>query len=100
MPRGAQADLKPYDYMALVPIVEGAGGVMTDWRVRAWLACTRRVRTPHACAALLTRAHARTQGAPLRWRPSDPGDARGEVLAAGDAAAHTAALAVLQQRFR
>ena len=30
----AEADLKPYDYMALVPIVTGAGGVMTDWRVR------------------------------------------------------------------
>ncbi|MEQ8192958.1 MAG: histidinol-phosphatase [Rhodospirillales bacterium] len=27
-----EADLKPYDFVALVPIVEGAGGVMTDWR--------------------------------------------------------------------
>ncbi|GMH39504.1 hypothetical protein BSKO_07402 [Bryopsis sp. KO-2023] len=26
-----EADMKPYDYMALVPIVEGAGGRMTDW---------------------------------------------------------------------
>lgn len=26
-----EADLKPYDYMALVPIVQEAGGVMTDW---------------------------------------------------------------------
>lgn len=26
-----EADLKPYDYMALVPIIEGAGGVITDW---------------------------------------------------------------------
>jgi inositol-phosphate phosphatase / L-galactose 1-phosphate phosphatase / histidinol-phosphatase len=26
-----EADLKPYDYMALVPIVLGAGGYMTDW---------------------------------------------------------------------
>ena len=26
------AALKPYDYCALVPIVEGAGGVITDWR--------------------------------------------------------------------
>ena len=31
-----EADMKPYDYMALVPIVTGAGGVMTDWQVRAW----------------------------------------------------------------
>lgn len=28
-----EADLKPYDYMALVPIVQQAGGVMTDWLV-------------------------------------------------------------------
>ena len=27
--------LKPYDYCALVPVVEGAGGVITDWRGRA-----------------------------------------------------------------
>ncbi len=26
-----EADLEPYDYMALVPIVEGAGGIITDW---------------------------------------------------------------------
>jgi myo-inositol-1(or 4)-monophosphatase len=24
--------LKPYDIVALVPIVEGAGGVVTDWQ--------------------------------------------------------------------
>ncbi len=47
-----EADMKPYDFLALVPIVEGAGGVMTDWRVgppcflrqfpwafAVWLAC-------------------------------------------------------------
>ncbi len=28
----AEADLKPYDFCALAPIVAGAGGVMTDWR--------------------------------------------------------------------
>jgi histidinol phosphatase-like enzyme (inositol monophosphatase family) len=27
----AEGDLKPYDYLALVPIVEGAGGTITDW---------------------------------------------------------------------
>ena len=26
-----EADLKPYDYSALIPIVEGAGGIATDW---------------------------------------------------------------------
>lgn len=27
-----EADLKAYDYMAQVPIIEGAGGVITDWQ--------------------------------------------------------------------
>ncbi|WP_175856878.1 inositol monophosphatase family protein [Burkholderia anthina] len=27
-----EAGLEPWDYMALVPVVEGAGGVITDWR--------------------------------------------------------------------
>jgi fructose-1,6-bisphosphatase/inositol monophosphatase family enzyme len=26
-----EGDLKPYDYLALVPVGEGAGRVMTDW---------------------------------------------------------------------
>ncbi len=26
-----EADLKPYDYCALVPVIEGAGGIVTDW---------------------------------------------------------------------
>ena len=25
-------DLKPYDYYSLIPVVEGAGGVITDWQ--------------------------------------------------------------------
>jgi len=29
-----EATLKPYDYCALVPVVAGAGGVMTDWQGR------------------------------------------------------------------
>ncbi len=31
----AEADLKPYDFCALIPVVEGAGGIMTDWQGRA-----------------------------------------------------------------
>lgn len=27
----AEADLKPYDYCALAPVIQGAGGVITDW---------------------------------------------------------------------
>jgi inositol-phosphate phosphatase/L-galactose 1-phosphate phosphatase/histidinol-phosphatase len=30
-----EASLKPYDFCAMVPIVEGGGGVATDWRGRA-----------------------------------------------------------------
>ncbi|HEX7967716.1 MAG TPA: histidinol-phosphatase [Stellaceae bacterium] len=30
-----EAGLKPYDYCALVPVIEGAGGVITDWQGRA-----------------------------------------------------------------
>ncbi|MEA3292283.1 MAG: inositol monophosphatase family protein, partial [Pseudomonadota bacterium] len=26
-----EAQLQPYDYLALAPVVEGAGGVITDW---------------------------------------------------------------------
>jgi len=29
-----EADLKPYDYMAATPVIEGAGGVITDWQGR------------------------------------------------------------------
>ncbi len=29
-----EGDLDPYDFMALVPVVEGAGGVMSDWQGR------------------------------------------------------------------
>ncbi len=30
-----EATLQPYDYLSLVPIIEGAGGVVTDWEGRA-----------------------------------------------------------------
>jgi hypothetical protein len=29
-------DLKPYDYLPIVPVVESAGGVITDWTGRRW----------------------------------------------------------------
>jgi len=63
-----EADLKPYDFMALVPVVEGAGGVFSDWTGNA-----------------------------LRWDArSDATDGAWEVLAAGDPLAHAQALEVLQ----
>lgn len=30
-----EAGLQPYDFMALVPVVEGAGGLLTDWQGRS-----------------------------------------------------------------
>jgi inositol-phosphate phosphatase/L-galactose 1-phosphate phosphatase/histidinol-phosphatase len=30
-----EAGLQPYDFLALVPVIEGAGGVITDWQGRA-----------------------------------------------------------------
>lgn len=29
-----EADLDPHDFMALVPVIEGAGGIVTDWQGR------------------------------------------------------------------
>jgi fructose-1,6-bisphosphatase/inositol monophosphatase family enzyme len=29
-----EASLKPYDFSAMLPIVEGAGGIATDWQGR------------------------------------------------------------------
>jgi len=65
-----EADLKPYDFMALVPVVEGAGGKITDWR-----------------------------GGALRWTGVGGGGGNGggggEVVAAGDARVHAEALELL-----
>lgn len=62
-----ESGLKPYDFLALVPIVEGAGGIMTDWK-----------------------------GQSLRWWPSSDGRVKGtEIIAAGDGIVHKDALDVL-----
>ena len=36
-----ERDLKPYDYCALVPVIAGAGGAMTDWAGRALTSARR-----------------------------------------------------------
>lgn len=56
-----EADMAPYDYLAQVPVVTGAGGLMTDW-----------------------------QGEALRLGSGH------QVLAAGDAGCHGAAIRLLQ----
>lgn len=64
-----EADLGPYDYLAISPVVAGAGGVMTDWRG----------------------GELRASYDPASRTHSVEGLAR-EVVAAGDAATHRAAL--------
>ena len=57
--------LAPYDYAALIPIIEGAGGIITDWA-----------------------------GAPLGFAPGAD-DKSHALIAAGDATLHAAAVAIL-----
>ena len=64
-----EADLGPYDYLAIAPVVAGAGGKMTDWRG----------------------AELRANYDAVSRRHSVEGLAR-EVVAAGDLATHAAAL--------
>jgi myo-inositol-1(or 4)-monophosphatase len=61
----AEADLKVWDWAALVPVIEGAGGTVTDWN-----------------------------GQPLRGDPAGSSQT-GPVLAVGDKALHAPALAFL-----
>ncbi|XP_054777612.1 bifunctional phosphatase IMPL2, chloroplastic-like isoform X3 [Prosopis cineraria] len=66
---------KPYDFLALIPVIEGAGGVITDWK-----------------------------GGELHWEASPTSSARKShvpgfnVLAAGDKRIHQEALDSLQWR--
>ena len=62
-----EADMKPYDYMALVPVVQGAGGAITNWKVgfTPWLTntpgpCLLQHRPPKAHRLLASRSD-------LRW---------------------------------
>ena len=57
--------LAPYDYATLIPIIEGAGGIITDWR-----------------------------GGPLTFA-AGADDKKHSVIAAGDAALHAAAVKIL-----
>ncbi|MDA8230771.1 MAG: histidinol-phosphatase [Magnetospirillum sp.] len=53
-----EAGLKPYDFAALVPVIEGAGGIATDWRgQKLGLGSEGRV-----CAAGDARVHAQALG--------------------------------------
>jgi len=64
-----EADLKPYDYLALAPVIQGAGGVITDWK-----------------------------GNELQWSAMEDAAgiaASAEVVAAGDSACHRQVLGLL-----
>lgn len=63
-----EAGLKPYDFMALIPVIEGAGGIITDWK-----------------------------GNKLSFKPGFDGCFSGfNVIAAGDALIHQEALSLLE----
>ncbi|XP_054787365.1 bifunctional phosphatase IMPL2, chloroplastic-like isoform X2 [Prosopis cineraria] len=63
-----ESGLKPYDFLALVPVIEGAGGVITDWK-----------------------------GNQLRWEASPFSPARSfNIVAAGDKQIHRQTLDSLQ----
>ena len=52
-----EGGLKPYDYCALVPVIEGAGGVITDWQGRPLgLASDVKVATPRTLSAAADQA--------------------------------------------
>ncbi|KAA8536077.1 hypothetical protein F0562_028555 [Nyssa sinensis] len=63
-----ESGLKPYDFLSLIPVIEGAGGVITDWK-----------------------------GHPLHWEASSDSRATSfNVVAAGDKQLHQQALDSLQ----
>ncbi|KAK3420975.1 hypothetical protein EUGRSUZ_G01697 [Eucalyptus grandis] len=63
-----ESGLKPYDFLALIPVIEGAGGIITDWK-----------------------------GHQLYWEPSPDSHAQAfNVVAAGDKEVHQQALDLLQ----
>ena len=47
----SRRDLKPYDYCALVPVIAGAGGAMTDWAGRALTIGSTAASSPPAIRA-------------------------------------------------
>ena len=55
----AEASLQPYDYCALIPVIEGAGGIVTDW-TGGRLGLTRNARV---LAAGDARTHAQAMAA-------------------------------------
>ena len=64
-----EADLGPYDYLAITPVVAGAGGKMTDWKGGELRANYDRATRTHSVEGLSR-----------------------EVVAAGDSETHAAAL--------
>ena len=63
-----EADLGLYDYCALVPVLTGAGGVMTDWEVRATCPNLMRDRAWCITTGPTPRASVAPIAAQLPWR--------------------------------
>jgi myo-inositol-1(or 4)-monophosphatase len=80
-----EADLKPYDIQALIPIVEGAGGIVTDWQGDS------AAHGGRVIAAIVEGAG----GIVTDWQ-GDSAAHGGRVIAAGDPRVHAVALAMLR----
>jgi hypothetical protein len=80
-----EADLKPYDYLPLVPVVAGAGGRMTDWQARPGRR-TRPAAPPAgggpAASCCIVGARSATRRTPCAPRSTPSIRARGAAAAA------------------
>ena len=69
-----ETGLKPYDIVALIPIIEGAGGIVTTWDGGSAAEGGRIVaagdRRLHAAAARAPAAAESTCGSATGWRPA------------------------------
>ncbi|KAJ1448441.1 hypothetical protein M885DRAFT_471127 [Pelagophyceae sp. CCMP2097] len=54
----AEADLEPYDYLAVVPVLVGAGAVVTDWKGRPLTLAGHKVSRGRVLAASNAQLHA------------------------------------------
>ncbi len=61
-----EASLKPYDFCALVPVIEGAGGTVSDWNGKPLTVDSGETLLASANSALHARALALLGGAPRR----------------------------------
>jgi hypothetical protein len=90
-----EADMKPYDFLALVPIVQGAGGAITNWRVRFLGPLPTEGRASVGCAVCLVPVTARAALPVRQGEDRGQGDSGGmldtELLTLNASLAHAPA---------